>query len=257
MSPSGATKISSAAGWRSRSPPGHPKAAGIESPPAAPYKTRMCGRYASYTPPDAIRQFVRASNVAPNFAPSWNLAPTQAGLVVRCHPETAERHLDALAWGLIPHRPNGPKPAHRPINARAETLAKIAMFRGARRCLVAADAFYEWRRTKAVTVPYAIARQDGEPLMLAGLWDACEGQDGEILRTYAIITTAANAMMTPIHNRMPVILERDAWPVWLGEAAGDHLAALRPAGEAVLRAVAVSRAVNSVRNNGAELLDPV
>jgi putative SOS response-associated peptidase YedK len=130
------------------------------------------------------------------------------------------------------------------------------MFRGAGRCLVAADAFYEWRRTKAETHPCAFTPHDGEPLMLAGLWDARRGPDGEILRTYAIITTTANEMMTPIHARMPVVLERDAWPVWLGEAAGDHLALLHPAGEDVLRAVAVSRAVNSVRNNGAELLNP-
>jgi putative SOS response-associated peptidase YedK len=217
----------------------------------------MCGRYVISSSAHAIRQFVRAANVAPTFAPNWNVAPTQTGLVVRLHPETGQRYLDALAWGLIPHRPNGPKPAHRPINARAETLSKFAMFRGARRCLVAADAFYEWRRTKAVTVPYAIARQDGESLMLAGLWDARPGPDREILRTYAIITTAGNKMMTPIHARMPVVLERDAWPVWLGEAAGDHLALLRPAGEDVLRAVPVSRAVNRVRNNGAELRNPV
>jgi len=217
----------------------------------------MCGRYVISSSTVAIRQFVRASNLEPKFAPNWNVAPTQAGLVIRVDRETGKRHIDALTWGLIPRWPTGPKPVVRPINARVETLTTIPMFRRANRCLVAADAFYEWRRKKAGTLPYAIARRDGEPIMFAGLWDAWRTPNGEILQTFAITTTTANAMMAAIYNRMPVVLERDAWPVWLGEESGDHLAVLRPSGEDVLRAVPVSRAVNNVLNNGPTLLDPV
>ena len=108
----------------------------------------MCGRFASYLPPDAIRALFRTTNAVPNLPPSWNVAPTQAAMVVRLNPETNDRHLDLLKWGLIPHFTKDLKAARKPINARAETVASSGMFRGAlerRRCLVHADAFYEWR----------------------------------------------------------------------------------------------------------------
>ena len=219
----------------------------------------MCGRYASITSPDAIRQMVKAVNVAPNFAPNWNLAPSQPGLVVRRHPETGERHLDALAWGFLPNWTKELKGAVGPINARAETLGTSAMFRSAaraRRCLVPADAFYEWHRTEQGKQPYAIARQDGAPLMFAGIWDGWRGPDGEVIRSFAIVTCPANATMAPIHDRMPVILEAADWPVWLGETEGDALAMARPAAADVLKAWPVSAAVNSVRNKGPVLLIP-
>jgi putative SOS response-associated peptidase YedK len=217
----------------------------------------MCGRYSSYTPPDAIRRFVGAMNVAPNFEATWNLAPSQAGLVVRRHPETGERRLDALRWGFLPNWAKDPNTAPKPINARAETVASSGMFRAAaaaRRCLVPADAFYEWHRTPAGKQPYAFARADGEPMMLAGVWDGWRGPDGQIVRSYAIITCQANATMAPIHGRMPVILERDSWPVWLGEAEGDALGRLSPADDGILKVWSVTQAVNSVRHHGPELL---
>ncbi len=105
--------------------------------------------------------------------------------------------------------------------------------------------------------PYAIARQDGAPLAFASLWEGWRGPDGEALRTFAILTTAANATMRQLHDRMPVILEPEDWPAWLGEAEGDLPSLLRPAGEGVLRHRPVSRAVNNVRNKGAKLLDAI
>lgn len=219
----------------------------------------MCGRYASFTPPDAIRRLVGAINVAPNFEPSWNLAPSQSGLVVRRHPETGERHLDALKWGLVPQWAKDLKTASKPINARAETLASNRVFRASaksRRCLVPADAFYEWRATDTGKRPYAIARQDGQPMMLAGVWDRWRSPEGENTRSYAIITCPANAMMAPIHVRMPVILEASDWPLWLGEAEGEALTVMRPAATDLLRAWPVSAAVNSVKNNGEKLIAP-
>jgi putative SOS response-associated peptidase YedK len=194
----------------------------------------------------------------PNIAPNWNTAPTQATAVVRRHPATGERRLDLLRWGLVPHFTKELKKCTRPINARAETVASSGMFRGAlasRRCIVPADAFYEWQTTQDGKQPYAIARSDGAPLAFAGLWEGWRSPEGETVRTFTIITTAANATMSAIHHRMPVILEAADWPAWLGEAACQPVEMLRPAAEGVVRMWPVSRAVNSVRNNGAALLD--
>lgn len=180
--------------------------------------------------------------------------------MVRRHPETGERRLDLLTWGLVPHWTKDLEAARKPINARAETVATSDMFRAAlaeRRCLVPAGAFYEWKAMPGGKQPYAIARQDGAPLAFAGLWDGWRGLDGTVLRTFAIITTPANAIMATLHDRMPAILEPEDWPAWLGEVEGDPVALLRPAADTVLRLWPISRAVNNVRNNGASLLDPI
>jgi putative SOS response-associated peptidase YedK len=220
----------------------------------------MCGRYASFLPAEALAAIFGATGPLPNFPPCWNVAPTQQRPVLRRHPQTGERRLDLLTWGLVPHFTKDLKAARKPINARAETLATSGMFRGAlarRRCLVPADAFYEWRAVADGKQPYAIARRDGRPMALAGLWEGWRAPDGEVLRTYTIITTAANATMARLHERMPVILEPPDWPAWLAEEeGGDPGLLLRPAADDVLRLWPVSRAVNSVRNDGAELLDP-
>ena len=132
------------------------------------------------------------------------------------------------------------------------------MFRSAlasRRCLVPADAFYEWKATADGKQPYAIAQTDGAPIAFAGIWEGWRDPAGETLRTFAILTTAANDDMARLHDRMPVIVEERDWGAWLGEDGGDHLALMRPAPVGVVRLWPVSRAVNSVRNNEAALLD--
>ena len=220
----------------------------------------MCGRYASFLPAEAVARLFGTVNPLPNLAPSWNVAPTQPAMVVRRHPETGERHLDLLRWGLVPHFTKDLKAARKPINARSETAGTSGMFRGAlaaRRCLVPADAFYEWKAEADGKQPYAIARTDGTPMAFAGLWEAWRYPDGEILRTFAVLTTNANATMAELHERMPVILEPADWPIWLGEVAGDPAALLRPAAEDVLQLWPVSRRVNTPRNNDAHLLDRV
>ena len=220
----------------------------------------MCGRFAAQLPPELLRRAFAAVGDIPNTPPSWNVAPTQAALVVRRHPETGERRLDALRWGLVPHFAKDLKGCKRPINARSESIANSGMFRsalGSRRCLVPADAFYEWRAVHDGKQPYAIARTDGAPLAFAGLWESWRDPAGEVLRSFTIATTTANADMAQLHERMPVILEPAAWPLWLGEEAGDYTALLRPAAVGVVRLWPVSRAVNSVRNNGPELLAPM
>ena len=224
------------------------------------YPRRMCGRFVSAMPAEMIRRLFRIEGRLPNAPPSWNVAPRQQALVVRLHPETGARHLDLLGWGLVPHWIGDPKAARRPINARAETVATTPMFRDAfarRRCLVPADAFYEWRKTETGKLPYAIARADGAPLALAGLWEGWRGPDGSVLRSFAIVVTAANATMAPIHDRMPVIVEEADWPVWLGETEGDPRDLLHPAADDALRLWRVSTDVNRPANNNEALLNPI
>lgn len=235
----------------------------------------MCGRYASFLPADELHQLFRTVNPTPNLQPTWNMAPTRDAPVVRLHPATRQRHLDLLRWGLVPHWAHDPKATRQPINARAETLATSPMFRDAlarRRCLVPADAFYEWQATEAAApadqpaaktrakaqakLPWAIARADGAPLVFAGLWEGFRGADGMVLRTFTIVTTQANAALLPLHARMPVILEATSWPLWLGETDGEAADLLRPS-VAELRVWRVGTEVNNVRNDAAELLAPV
>jgi hypothetical protein len=141
--------------------------------------------------------------------------------VVRRHPQTGERHLDLLTSGLLPYWTKEPAKARRPINARSETAATSGMFKDAlarRRCLVPADAFYEWKVIEGGKQPYAIAREDGQPMAFAGLRENFRWLDETVTRSFAILTTTPNAEMVELHDRMPVILERQDWPIWLGEA---------------------------------------
>jgi putative SOS response-associated peptidase YedK len=220
----------------------------------------MCGRYASTLPAEFVARLFATTNPIPNVAPSWNVAPSQEAMVVRRHPDTGERNLGLLKWGLLPNWTKDPAKATRPINARSETIATSGMFRGAfaaRRCLVPANAFYEWKAESGGKQPYAIARHDGEPLVFAGLWEGFRWPSGEITRTFTIVTTTASADVAELHERMPVILEPEAWPYWLGEFAGEPKELLLPAPVGTLRWWPVSKAVNAPKNNSAELLEPV
>jgi putative SOS response-associated peptidase YedK len=219
----------------------------------------MCGRYVVFRSIDEIRRIFGAANPAPNFAATWNMAPTMNAPVLRIHPQSGERHLDLLRWGLVPNWAKDPKATRQPINARSETAATSPMFRDAlarRRCIVPIDAFYEWQAVKGGKLPHAVARADGQPMALAGLWEGWRGADGEVLRTFTVLTTAACAVLAALHERMPVVLEERDWRVWLGEEPGDFAALLRPS-EAEFKVWRVGTLVNNVRNDGPHLLDPV
>lgn len=180
-------------------------------------------------------------------------------MVVR-RPSSGDRHLDLLKWGLLPFWTTNPAKFQRPINARAETVMSPGMFKDAftsRRCIVPASAFYEWRKTDGRKQPFAFARGDGQPVALAGLWESFRWPSGEVTRTFAIITTAANEMMLSIHDRMPAVLEPEDWPVWFRGQAEDAAALLHPAREGVLKLWPVSPRINTVKNNTADLLDPL
>ncbi len=217
----------------------------------------MCGRYATFLPADAIAALFKIAGPMPNWAPTWNMAPTRSAPVVRRHPETHERRLDLLRWGLVPHWIKDLKETRQPINARSETIAATPMFRDAfarRRCLVPADAFYEWQELDGAKLPWAIAREDEAPLVFGGIWEGWRAPDGSVIRSFTIATTGACPALRHLHERMPVVLEEGDWPLWLGETQGDVSRLLRPS-SAGFRTWRVGTAVNNVRNDRAELLE--
>ena len=216
----------------------------------------MCGRYAAFRPVDEWRRLFATTNPTPNFAPTWNMAPTRHAPVVRRHPATGARHMDLLRWGLVPHWASDPAGTRQPINARCETAATTPMFRDAlrqRRCLVPMDVFYEWQTAHGVKHPYAIARADGQTIAAAGLWEGWRGADGSVIRSFAILTTASCPALAPIHARMPVLLEPPDWPLWLGETAGDPTAMLHPT-DTHLRIWPIGPAVGNAHTDGPDLL---
>lgn len=219
----------------------------------------MCGRYVLHRPIDELRRIFATVGEVPNFAPTWNMAPTQSAPVVRLHPQSSERRLDLLRWGLVPHFTTDPKSTRQPINARSETAGTMPMFRDAlarRRCLVPADAFYEWTGDGKAKQAYAVARADASVMALAGLWEGWRGADGGVLRTFTILTTPACAALSHLHQRMAVVVEPSNWPLWLGESDGDPGVLLRPS-RAAFRVWPVGARVGNVRHNDATLLDAV
>ena len=137
--------------------------------------------------------------------------------MLRYNPKTAQRHLDELVWGLLPHDAKDPNTAARPINARAETVVTHPLFAPAfrdRRAIVPMSVYYQRRWTAGSKQIYAISRSDGEPMAVAGLWEAFRWPDGTITRTYCVITIAANSLIAPIHDRMLIVLERKLPRCW-------------------------------------------
>ena len=229
----------------------------------------MCGRFASTTPPDKLASYFGAISpsvdtaVGSNDAPDYNVAPTRDVPAVRVREDA--RQLDYLRWGLVPRWAKDLRIGSKMINARAETVATKNSFRSAfakRRCIVAADGFYEWKRIDPKTKqPMYIHRADGDPLAFAGLYE--RWTDAENLReihTCTILTTTPNSMMEQIHDRMPVLLPPGNWDEWLDptNTNTDSLQRLLvPAPNELLTTYAVSTDVNNVRNNEASLLEPV
>jgi putative SOS response-associated peptidase YedK len=225
----------------------------------------MCGRYVQHRSSGEIARYARAVNAPPNLVPSFNRAPTQDGLVLRRHPETGARHLDALRWGLIPRWADDPSIGSRMMNARSESIAEKPSFRDAfvkRRAIAFADGFYEWQRLgegpKAPKQAFAVAMADGTPMPLAALWEGWRGKEGEVIRSYTIITTNAAPELSPLHDRMPVILPPEDWDEWLGETPSEPArlqALLRPFPRAGLAVWPVSARVNKVAEDDAALLE--
>jgi len=219
----------------------------------------MCGRYNLHSPMEAVAaQFEAEARAA--FAPRHNIAPTTPVPVVTA--AGAGRIIILQRWGLVPSWSRDPAQGARLANARAETVAAKPSFRGPfrrGRCLIPADLFYEWQaRPGAAKQPFCFGAADGTLLAFAGLCDLWQGPDGA-LATCAIITTSANALMAPIHERMPVLLERADYALWLDpDAPAERLKALlRPCPEVLLRAWPVGPRVGNVRNEGPDLMEPI
>jgi putative SOS response-associated peptidase YedK len=224
----------------------------------------MCGRFLNKLPAAETARLFRTRNPLPNYPARYNIAPTQPVLAVRYNAETRERSLDALRWGLVPHWAKDLSFGARLINARAETVATTPAFRDAfkaRRCLIPASGFYEWRKSGASKTPYAILPKDEPLFAFAGLWENWRDKSGgEWIRTCTIITGPVNSLLAPIHERMPIILPPDAWGRWLGDepATGEALLALlRPYPAERMAAYPISTRVNSVKNDDAGLIEPL
>lgn len=220
----------------------------------------MCGRFYQTRPPAAAAAIFATHGPTPNAAPRWNVAPTQDALVVRFNAETRTRHLDALRWGLVPRWAKDAAIGSRMINARGESLSEKPAFRDAfarRRAIVPIDGFFEWHAAPGSKAkqPYAVALTNGAPMALAGLWEGFRAPDGTILRTFTIVTTAANPKLAALHERMPVVLHPDAWPLWLGEAAGDPAPLLATAPAEWFSAWPVGARVGNVRHDDAGLVE--
>lgn len=214
----------------------------------------MCGRFAFYSPSEAAVALFGVSTSL-EIEPRFNIAPTQYVAAVRDN-ENKERELVMLRWGLVPFWAKDPSIGNRMINARAETVAEKPSYRAAyryRRCVVLADGFYEWRREGDVKTPYFISLASGGPFALGGLWENWNDKEsGDSLQTMTLITTAANDFMTPLHHRMPVILESNTAGDWLAGSNDllDDVAAITPP----LQAWPVDKRVNNARNEGEELV---
>lgn len=215
----------------------------------------MCGRYSlTQTAPELATAFDLAE--PPAWTPRYNIAPTQI-LPTIIQTRTGQQ-FQQLRWGLIPGWAKDPVIGARLINARAETLAEKPSFRAAfkqRRCLVLADGFYEWKRTSGKKQPFYFQRQDRAPFAFAGLWEEWQQQETTI-RSFTIITTQANSLLQPVHDRMPVILTRQAYALWLEPSTPrERLQTLLvPLDPDLMNGYPVSSLVNSPANDQADCI---
>jgi putative SOS response-associated peptidase YedK len=223
----------------------------------------MCGRYVRKSTRREIAQWFGAEDVdTVEWGASYNVAPQTFQPVVRLNRDTGAREIVLMRWGLVPYWSEGAKIGFSTINAKAETVATAPAFREAfkrRRCLVPADAFYEWQKLDPKhKQPFAIGLASREPYGFAGLWERWKDpQTREWLETFSIITTDANQVVAPLHNRMPVIVERKDYARWLGgnDSGEPPLELLRPFPAEKMLAWKVDKAVGNVRNDSAQLLE--
>jgi putative SOS response-associated peptidase YedK len=222
----------------------------------------MPGRFAITSPPETLRAFFGYSE-EPEFPQRYNIAPTQPIPVVtaRAHSQGRERHFILMRWGFLPGFVKDPAKFSLLINARAETLTEKPSFRAAvkrRRCLIIADAYYEWRRgaKRAAGQPFMIRRPNREPMGFAGLCETWSDPHGGEIDTACIITTPPNALIATIHDRMPAIIAPRDFAFWLDNDGVEAFAAtalLRPAPDDALEMAAIDETVNRVGNDGPEV----
>jgi putative SOS response-associated peptidase YedK len=235
----------------------------------------MCGRFVSASSPERIAEYFGAAFEGETLGENYNVAPTNDIYGVVAGPDGKPR-LEVFHWGLIPVWAKEAKVGYKMINARAETLANKPAYKSVfkkNRLIIPMDGFYEWKAGepggpvtksgKPAKQPMYINRLDGEPLAVAGLWsawrDPAADPDADWLHSATVVTTSANGTMSPIHDRMPVILPQSAWETWL-DPQNQNLESLSglliPASDSLLTVRAVGTEVNNVRNKGPELIEP-
>jgi putative SOS response-associated peptidase YedK len=236
----------------------------------------MCGRFVQTSSVESLAERFGATETPTEvLAPDYNVTPRADVPVIRerARDDPPTRVLSVVRWGLVPSWAKSPAVGDRQINARAESITERPAYRRAmqkRRCIVPADAFYEWKKpavARGPKTPYAIRRRDRDPLAFAGLWEIWRDPDvvddddpGAWLRTCAIVTTNANDLLAPVHDRMPVVLDERDWDQWL-DPRNDDVASLaellRPAPNDVFEVFEVSSRVSRPENNDPSLLEPV
>jgi putative SOS response-associated peptidase YedK len=188
----------------------------------------MCGRYRLSRRKPLVEEYFDSISDEPDWSPRFNVAPTQPIPIIRQHPKEPVRELSLMRWGLIPSWAKDASGAARMINARSETASSKPAFRDAlksRRCLIPADGFYEWARTGKSKQPYCFEVNEGELFAFAGLWDRWRDTGGKMVETCSILTTTPNAVTSAVHDRMPVILDRESYDLWLDPAMNNVPAA--------------------------------
>jgi putative SOS response-associated peptidase YedK len=222
----------------------------------------MCGRFTLFVDPKDLMEAFPGFATPVEWTPRYNIAPSQPVAAIA---NNGQNKIEFFRWGLIPSWAKDPKIGNRMINARAETVAEKPSFRAAyrrRRCLVLADGFYEWRKEpgQRAKTPMYIRLKSGEPFAFAGLWETWRSPDDQTVLSCNIITTTPNALVERIHNRMPVILEPQAYALWLdpAEQSPERLGVwLKPYPAAQMTAYPVSRLVNSPSNDSPDCIAPL
>jgi putative SOS response-associated peptidase YedK len=221
----------------------------------------MCGRYDNLIAREAYRLLFNPDRLPrSNFPPRYNIAPTDEIPIIRVDPRDGKRELVMVRWGLVPwFSKEMPKVPH--INARAETVHKTPLFREAfakRRALIPATGYFEWQKRADGKQPYRFRREDLEPFAFAGLWEYARIGDKPILSA-TIIVGEPNPLAAAVHDRMPVILDPKDYDRWLdpGTSVDDLRALLKPYPADRMRADAVNRLVNSVKNDSEECIEPI
>ncbi|MBD2209136.1 SOS response-associated peptidase [Calothrix sp. FACHB-156] len=222
----------------------------------------MCGRFTLNQTAAALAQAFELE-IVPDLAAQYNIAPTQMVATVLCKPESDKREFQQLRWGLIPSWSKDLGIGAKLINARAETVAEKPSFRSAfkhRRCLVLADGFYEWQKKQNKKQPFYFRLQDEKPFAFAGLWERWQSSSGEEIASCTILTTAANELLEPIHDRMPVILAPEDYNQWLDPQTQSYEVLeplLHPYPAAAMTSYPVSTLVNKPQHNTPECITPI
>jgi len=221
----------------------------------------MCGRFALKAPPRSIQEHFHLPETD-NLSPRYNIAPSQAVAVARQLTGQSFRQLDLLRWGLIPGLARDIKIGYKLINARPETLAQKPSYRAAfkkRRCLIAADGFYEWKHSGKAKQPFYLHLKNDAVFGFAGLWEAWRSAEGNMVESCTIITTEPNKLLRDIHDRMPAILHPDQYETWLQNSTPEHLLQqlLMPYPAEMMEAYRVGPEVNSPKNDAPACMLPL